>query len=160
METIGLMLIGLAVVVMILVIRALLKRGLQVKLLPPADLVVLTYNSAHQIEGVIRSSLRSARKEGQDLRVYVIDEGSNDDTLQIVNKFKQAGLYIKVLTNQEQTQAVLSAVDCCYRHLPHPAEQPAEATPLAETHQGALMDQTAQIFRGREIRVVDMRRRI
>ena len=159
METIGLLLIGLAVVVMILVIQALLKRGLPVKL-PPADLVVLTYNSAHQIEGIIRSSLRSARKEGQDLRVYVIDEGSNDDTLQIVDKFKQAGLYIKVLTNQEQTQAVLSAVDCCYRHLPHPAEQPAEATPLAETHQGALMDQPAQIFRGREIRVVDMRRRI
>ncbi len=159
METIGLLLIGLAVVVMILVIQALLKRGLPVKL-PPADLVVLTYNSAHQIEGIIRSSLRSARKEGQDLRVYVIDEGSNDDTLLIVNKFKQAGLYIKVLTDQEQTRAVLSAVDCCYRHLPHPAEQPKEATPLAETHQGALMDQTAQIFRGREIRVVDMRRRI
>ena len=159
METIGLLLIGLAVVVMILVIRALLKRGLPVKL-PPADLVVLTYNSAHQIEGIIRSSLRSARKEGQDLRVYVIDEGSNDDTLLIVNKFKQAGLYIKVLTDQEQTRAVLSAVDCCYRHLPPPAEQPKEATPLAETHQGALMDQPAQIFRGREIRVVDMRRRI
>ena len=159
METIGLLLIGLAVVVMILVIQALLKRGLPVKL-PPADLVVLTYNSAHQIEGIIRSSLRSARKEGQDLRVYVIDEGSNDDTLLIVNKFKQAGLYIKVLTDQEQTRAVLSAVDCCYRHLPHPAEQPKEATPLAETHQGALMDQPAQIFRGREIRVVDMRRRI
>lgn len=159
METIGLLLIGLAVVVMILVIQALLKRGLPVKL-PPADLVVLTYNSAHQIEGIIRSSLRSARKEGQDLRVYVIDEGSNDDTLQIVNKFKQAGLYIKVLTNQEQTRAVLSAVDCCYRHLPHPAEQPKEATPTAEKHQRDKKDQPAQIFRGREIRVVDMRRRI
>lgn len=159
METIGLLLIGLAVVVMILVIQALLKRGLPVKL-PPADLVVLTYNSAHQIEGIIRSSLRSARKEGQDLRVYVIDEGSNDDTLQIVNKFKQAGLYIKVLTDQEQTRAVLSAVDCCYRHLPHPAEQPKEENPTAEKHQRDKKDQPVQIFRGREIRVVDMRRRI
>lgn len=109
------------------------------------DLVVLTHDSAHLIEGVIRTYQRLARLEGRDFRLYVIDGGSVDETLLIVDKFKQQGLQVEVIAHQELAESFTGAVDSLYGHLPEKA-----GGKRAEKDGGQ---------RVREIRMVDMRRR-
>lgn len=128
--------------------------------LPQADLVVLTYNSAQHIEGVIRSYLHMARMEGRDLRFYVIDGGSEDDTLLIIHKFKQHGLQIEVLTEEELAGAVKSAVDTCYHYIPYRLKQQSLAlSPFVKENAPEQTDDSQDLPWGREIRMVDMRRR-
>lgn len=112
--------------------------------LPQWDLVVLTRNSAQSIEGVIRTYQKLARLEGKDFRLYIIDGGSVDETLMIVDKFKQKGLQVEVIDQADLAESFAGAVDHLYGHIPG-AERSNQAKP-------------AQRERVREIRMVDMRR--
>ncbi len=56
-----------------------------------------TYNSQAKIEWMIRSLSRLARLEGRPFYIYIVDSGSNDDTLRIVEKLNRHGYQIQVV---------------------------------------------------------------
>ncbi|MDQ0339892.1 glycosyltransferase involved in cell wall biosynthesis [Caldalkalibacillus uzonensis] len=100
---------------------------------PRVDYYILTYNSAQQIEWMIRSYTHLSRIEGREFRFVIIDFGSLDDTLAIIDKFKRKGIQIELLTQVEE-----------------PLEQ------VVEFHSHSVC---CQEHRGKEMKVVDLRRR-
>lgn len=69
----------------------------------PINYYVLTYNSQQDIEWVIRSYVNLAKLEGREFQIYVIDLGSEDDTLKIIKRLKSEGLHIKQISYSEFT---------------------------------------------------------
>ena len=63
---------------------------------------ILTLNSQAQIEWIVRSIAQLSRFEGRSFYLYVLDEGSVDDTLAIVERLKKCGLDIHLLHSDVQ----------------------------------------------------------
>lgn len=60
-----------------------------------AHYYLLTDNSQKDIEWCIRSLCHWSRLEGFEFRFYIIDKGSIDDTLPIVERLKKNGIHIQ-----------------------------------------------------------------
>jgi hypothetical protein len=58
---------------------------------------VFTENSQGQIECIIRYLSRFAKLEGRSFHFYILDTGSEDDTLKIVERMKKNGIEIHLI---------------------------------------------------------------
>lgn len=63
---------------------------------------VYTHNSQGQIEWVFRSLAQLATLEGNSFYFYVIDSGSDDDTLKIVHSLRKRGWQIQLTDHMPQ----------------------------------------------------------
>ncbi|GAA0368021.1 hypothetical protein [Bacillus horti] len=61
--------------------------------------VLYTHNSQAKIEGTLRSLTQLAQLEGHNIYFYLIDCGSNDDTLKIIDRLEKSGLPISRLSS-------------------------------------------------------------
>jgi|GEM_PF-5203850 len=61
---------------------------------------IYTYNSQSRIEWVIRYLSHLSRIEGRPIHFYIIDEGSEDDTLKIVEKLTKHSYHIQVVDTE------------------------------------------------------------
>lgn len=61
--------------------------------------VVFTHFSEAKIEWSIRSLTKLSRLSGRNFYFYVIDSGSNDDTLKIIECLERSGIQIQKLTH-------------------------------------------------------------
>jgi hypothetical protein len=83
---------------------------------------VYTHHSQGKIEWVIRSLSQLAKLEGREFHFYVIDSGSEDDTLKIINRFNRNGIQIKELNvipeeingYQDKMKIVIDLRERCY----------------------------------------------
>ncbi|GGK33385.1 hypothetical protein GCM10010965_27840 [Caldalkalibacillus thermarum] len=84
---------------------------------PRVDYYLLTFNSAQHIEWVIRSTAHLSRIEGREFRFIILDSGSHDDTLAIIEKFMRKGIRIELFTDMEDPFCKImdahSALACC-----------------------------------------------
>jgi hypothetical protein len=65
---------------------------------------ILTDHSQAQIEWVLRSIHRLGQLEGKEFKIFLIDSGSNDDTLRIVERFIRNGVHIQLI--QDTPEAI------------------------------------------------------
>lgn len=67
---------------------------------------LLTHNSQAEVEWFIRFLTHKANMDGQLFQLYLLDNGSEDDTLAIIEKFEQKGLHIKRIepVNEERSE--------------------------------------------------------
>jgi hypothetical protein len=81
-----------------------------------------THHSQGKIEWVIRSLTQLAKLEGREFHFYVIDSGSEDDTLKIINCLVKNGINIKqinfvpeeVKDRQDKMKIVMDLRERCY----------------------------------------------
>ncbi|WP_202079380.1 hypothetical protein [Caldalkalibacillus salinus] len=77
---------------------------------------ICTHYSQSKVEWVIRSISEWAKIEGQDMTIYLIDTGSQDDTLKIIERLTNEGLRIEYLSQMPkeihyQPQRLQSVID-------------------------------------------------
>jgi hypothetical protein len=70
----------------------------------PVQFLLYTYNSQGKVEWIIRSLSQLAKLEGRSCQFYLIDSGSQDDTLKIIERLNKQHMFIHVL--QEKTQEI------------------------------------------------------
>jgi hypothetical protein len=83
-----------------------------------------TYNSQAKIEWMIRSLSRLAKLEGRSFYFYIIDSGSEDDTMRIVEKLNRHGYQIQVLSyystvndsDSELMKVTIDLREMCFSH--------------------------------------------
>jgi hypothetical protein len=63
--------------------------------LSPKHYYLLTYNSEHDIEWFLRSLSQWSKLEGQNMYLYIVDSGSEDDTISIVERLEKHGLHVQ-----------------------------------------------------------------
>lgn len=112
---------------------------------PQVEYYFLTLNSEEEIEWLIRSSTQRSRLEGRDFRLIVIDSGSIDDTMAIIDRFRRRGLRIELLNEKDQP----SSEDDQPSLLSSSADSPLADRDLTFDPRGGA----------KEIKVIDLRRR-
>lgn len=58
--------------------------------------VLLARNEQHMMEWYIRSIRRLSHRTGEEVKVTVINQGSEDDTLQIAGRFARSGMKVDI----------------------------------------------------------------
>ncbi len=67
---------------------------------PHLSIVIPTYNEAGNIEKVIESSYKEAKKLTNDFEIIICDDGSTDTTSEIVKKYQKKILQLRLIVNK------------------------------------------------------------
>ena len=70
------------------------------------DLITITWNSGETLQRTLDSVLKQAHKPK---RYIFVDANSNDDTLKIINRFRQHATDIKVIVEQQSAKGISQA---------------------------------------------------
>jgi hypothetical protein len=75
----------------------------------PATILLVTKNNQNQIEWVIRSLFFFSRVKGNQVKATIIDEGSSDDTKEIIERLSQTyALELRFQTDYDAVDRFLS----------------------------------------------------
>ncbi|KRE97969.1 hypothetical protein ASG89_29135 [Paenibacillus sp. Soil766] len=91
------------------VLHLLLRKGTKKK---PATVLLVTKNNQNQIEWVIRSLFFFSRVRGNQVKATIIDEGSSDDTREIIERLSQTyALELRLQSDYDAVDRFLSQHD-------------------------------------------------
>lgn len=95
--------------VSIIVLHLLLRKGTAKK---PATVLLVTKNNQNQIEWVIRSLFFFSRVRGNQVKATIIDEGSSDDTREIIERLSHTyALELRLQSDYDAVDRFLSQHD-------------------------------------------------
>ncbi|OAS14536.1 hypothetical protein [Paenibacillus oryzisoli] len=95
--------------VSIIVLHLLLRKGTMKK---PATVLLVTKNNQNQIEWVIRSLFFFSRVRGNQVKATIIDEGSSDDTREIIERLSHTyALELRLQSDYDAVDRFLSQHD-------------------------------------------------
>ncbi|CAH1215884.1 hypothetical protein PAECIP111891_04331 [Paenibacillus allorhizoplanae] len=78
----------------------------------PATVLLVTKNNQNQIEWVIRSLFFFSRVRGNQVKATIIDEGSSDDTREIIERLSQTyALELRLQSDYDAVDRFLSQHD-------------------------------------------------
>ncbi len=82
------------------------------KFYPPISIVIPAYNEEENIKEILLNTTKNLPKYFKDFEIIIVNDGSNDKTGEIVNKFAKNKKYIKIIDqkNSGYSKAMLAGI--------------------------------------------------